>query len=132
LRTAIVVIALVASVGRAEAPQLVTIAGQVFAASGAHPVHVALWDGEGFLRKPVKEVRLPPETTRFQFAVKPGRWAVSAYEDRNENGVLDMGLFGPKEPSGFWRAFNKWHKPRFEEVASDVDHDIANANVSLR
>jgi uncharacterized protein (DUF2141 family) len=57
---------------------------------------------------------------------------VSAYEDKNGNGVLDMGLFGPKEPSGFWRPFHAWRKPRFDDVAVDVGRDIADANVTLR
>jgi hypothetical protein len=57
---------------------------------------------------------------------------VSAYEDRNENGVLDMGLFGPKEPSGFWRPFAGWHKPHFDEVVVQVDRNIADADVTLK
>src|SRR5205807_5889173 len=52
-----------------------------------------------------------------------GRWALSAFEDRNGNGVLDTGLFGPKEPSGFWHPFTGHHKPRFEEVAFVIDQD---------
>jgi uncharacterized protein (DUF2141 family) len=96
-------------------------------------VRVALWDADGFLRKPTQDLRFDAGTTpRFHFTARPGRWAVSAYEDRNENGVLDMGVFGPKEPSGFWRPFNGWHKPRFDEVASTVDRDVANADVSLK
>lgn len=48
----------------------------------------------------------------FRFDVRPGRYALSAFEDLNGNGILDMGMFGPKEPSGFWRPFGGWHKPR--------------------
>jgi uncharacterized protein (DUF2141 family) len=123
---------LLVSVSRAEPQMSVTISGRISGTSGLHTVHVALWDVKGFLRKPVQEVQLTGQTTpRFQFILRPGQWAVSAYEDRNENGILDMGLFGPKEPSGFWRPFHGWHKPRFEEVASDVDRDISDANVAL-
>jgi uncharacterized protein (DUF2141 family) len=70
----------------------------------------------------------PGHTARYTFVVPQSRWAISAHEDRNENGVLDTGLFGTREPSGFWRPFRGWHKPNFEEVAILVDRDIRDAN----
>ena len=109
------------------------VSGSVSGASGRHPVYVALWTEQTFLKTPVQSVRIAPgDETRYQFTVPPGRWAVSAFEDRNDNGVLDMGLFGPKEPNGFWRAFTGHHKPRFEEVATVVDHDVSDANIALK
>jgi len=82
---------------------------------------------------PIQEIRIEPgHDARFRFAVAPGRWAISAYEDRNENGLLDMGLFGPKEPSGFWRPFRGKHKPHFDEVVVAVDRDCADVVVALR
>lgn len=109
------------------------IAGRILGASGSYEVRVALWDARGFLVRPAQELRLPPgaETT-YRFVVRPGRWAVSAFEDRNGNGVLDQGTFGPKEPSGFWRPFHAWHKPAFDEVASSVERPIADADVTLK
>jgi uncharacterized protein (DUF2141 family) len=125
--------ALLVSVARAEPTGVVVIAGQVAGASGAHTIHVALWDADGFLRRPVQELRLlPGAAPRFQLTMHAGRWALSAYEDRNENGVLDMGLFGPKEPSGFARAFNGWHKPRFDEVSVTVEHDTSGVQILLK
>jgi uncharacterized protein (DUF2141 family) len=133
MRTLVASLLLLAAVSRAEPQTTVTLSGSVIGASGLHTVHVALWDAAGFLRKPIREVQLTGQATpRFQFTIPAGRWTVSAYEDRNENGVLDMGLFGPKEPSGFWRPFNGWHKPRFDEVASDVKRDISDATVTLK
>jgi hypothetical protein len=41
-------------------------------------------------------------------------------------------LFGPKEPSGFWRPFTGWHKPRFEEVASLMERDNINADITIK
>lgn len=120
------------SPANAEVPQI-TIAGRIIGSPRSHTVHVALWNADGFLKTPVREVRMVAGADlRFQFRAPPGRWAISAYEDRNENGVLDLGLFGPKEPSGFWRAFDKWHKPRFDEVASTVEHDVADADLLLK
>ena len=111
----------------------VTISGTIGGASGNHPVYVALWDASGFLTKPAQQVRIESHaSTRFQFHVPAGAWAISAYEDENENGKLDMGMFGPKEPSGFWRVFHGWHKPHFSEVSSQVNTDISNADIVLR
>jgi uncharacterized protein (DUF2141 family) len=118
---------------RAQEPTHFSISGDVTGASGSHGIRVALWNEPGFLQKPVTELRLDAgNTVRYRFVVQQGRWAISAYEDRNENGVLDMGLFGPKEPTGFWRSFRGWHKPHFAEVAIPVDHDITGANIVLR
>ena len=109
----------------------VAITGRVLGASGAHPVYVALWDAAGFQSKPVQQIRLGADGS-FRFEVAPGRWAVSAFEDVNENGVLDMGLFGPKEPAAFWRPYHAYRKPRFEDVAMQVDGTLSDANISLR
>jgi uncharacterized protein (DUF2141 family) len=110
-----------------------TIAGRVAGASGNHPVYIALWDAKGFLTHSYQQVRIGPHASvEFRFRVPPGNWAVSAYEDENENGKLDMGMFGPKEPSGFWRAFHAWRKPRFGDVSSAIDKDVGNAVIQLR
>jgi uncharacterized protein (DUF2141 family) len=114
-------------------PTSVALSGQVHGASGKHAVHVALWRREGFLEHPAREAQFPPGVApAFHFEVPPGSWAVSAFEDRNDNGVLDMGLFGPKEPSGFWRPFNGWHRPKFDEVAALVTSDTPNAHITLK
>ena len=108
------------------------LSGRVSGGSGNHAVYVALWDAEGFLVKPVREVRIAPGQPReFDFEVPAGPWALSAYEDENGNGKLDMGLFGPKESSGFWRPFHGWHKPRFDEVAVAIDRDRGDLEIRL-
>ncbi len=117
----------------AETPRTLVLAGRVIGASGQHEVHVALWAADGFLSRPVREVKLSPQSApSFRFEVAPGRWAVSAFEDRNDNGVLDMGLFGPKEPSGFWKPFHAWRKPRFDDVAVQLERDVTDADVTLK
>lgn len=116
----------------ASAPGI-TVSGSVSGASGKHPIYVAVWDTAGFLQKPVQQVRIDPGApASFQFHVPPGDWALSAFEDMNGNGVLDMGAFGPKEPSGFWRAFHAWRKPRFPDVSSRYDKDTAGIRILLR
>ena len=63
------------------------------------------------------------KSTLYHFDVPPGHYALSAFEDLNGNGILDMSMYGPKEPTGFWRPFQGWHKPRFDEVATLFEGD---------
>jgi uncharacterized protein (DUF2141 family) len=117
---------------QASAKATVTVSGKVLGASGKHTVYVALWNENSFLKKPVQQLQLKAMgNTDFQFHVAPGAWAISAYEDANENGVLDMGMFGPKEPSGFWRPFHEWRKPRFADVSTVIVKDTSNADIQL-
>jgi uncharacterized protein (DUF2141 family) len=122
-----------AALAQSGSIEQVEISGRVTGGSSEHTIFVALWDSAGFLVKPVKQLRIDPQAAPvFHFYVPAGRWAVSAFEDENNNGVLDMGRFGPKEPTGFWRAFHRWRKPRFGDVASSVDHSVYDANITLR
>jgi uncharacterized protein (DUF2141 family) len=116
-----------------RAQSWVVIAGHVLGASGKSSIRVALWSEAGFLRTLVEQVRIGPgQPPDFQFTVRPGRWAISAFEDRNENGVLEMGAFGPKAPSGFWRSFHAWRRPRFADVAVQVNTSIGGVDVTLK
>ena len=110
----------------------VTLSGHVRNASGQHTIYVLLWQVDG-LTETHREIRIDAgREPRYEFHVPAGRWAISAYEDRNENERLDMGMFGPKEPSGFWPAFRGHHKPRFDEVATTIDGDVPDADIVLR
>jgi len=114
-------------------PAPVTVSGKVLGASGKHPVLVALWDAGGFLQKPLQTRRFEPkDQPSFQFEVAPGRYALSAFEDVNGNGVLDMGLFGPKEPSGFFKVFTAWRKPTFADVSWTADKAVQGADIPLK
>ena len=110
----------------------VNLSGRVSGGSGKHVIYVALWDLSGFLKRPVQQIRIEPQAeARFQFQIPAGRWALSAFEDENDNGILDMGAFGPKEPNGFWRPFHKWRKPHFDDVAAQIDRNITDAEIKL-
>lgn len=109
-----------------------TLSGRVRNASGKHTVYVALWNAQGFLERPARQIRIDPAAGPvFRFEVSSGRWALSAFEDVNGDGKLDMGIFGPKEPSGFWHPFHGWHKPHFDEVAVQINKDITDAEIVL-
>ncbi|HVX41073.1 MAG TPA: DUF2141 domain-containing protein [Gemmatimonadaceae bacterium] len=130
---ALVGLAAAAAAAGAQQPATVHIAGHLIGWTGTHDAYVALWNDSTFLHTPIREIKLPAGgDSTYTFDVAAGKWALSAYEDRNENGKLDMGLFGPKEPAGFWRAFHGWHKPWFRNVAVDVTADMSDANVKIR
>lgn len=117
---------------RTDTSNTVSLSGRVTGGSGKHAIYVALWSGNGFLKHPVQQVRIAPGAEPdFHFQIAMGRWALSAFEDQNDNGTLDMGFFGPKEPSGFWRPFHAWRKPRFDDVADQVDRDTAGIEIKL-
>jgi uncharacterized protein (DUF2141 family) len=118
---------------RAAASSTIDLSGKVIGGSGKHTIYVALWVAQSFLVRPIQQIRIEPTSgPDFHFRIPVGRWALRAFEDENENGVLDMGHFGPKEPSGFWRPFRVWRKPHFDDVATQVDHDTTDADVKLR
>jgi uncharacterized protein (DUF2141 family) len=115
-----------------EAQAPCTVSGRVLGASGRHTLYVALWDEKSFLQHPVQQVAIRPgDLPVFHFTMQPRRWALSAFEDQNSNGVLDMGLFGPKEPSGFWHPFHAWRKPHFSDVAASIESDVRDADIHL-
>lgn len=118
--------------GQAAAPTF-HLSGKVIGGSGEHAIHVALWGAAGFLQKPVQEIVIEPgAATDFHFDVRGGLWALSAFEDENDNGKLDMGMFGPKEPSGFWRPFHAWRKPRFDDVETEVGKDVEGIEIRVK
>lgn len=131
--TVAAMLVLIAAPARAAAPATFELSGRVVGPSGKKAVYVTLWQADGFLKRPFRQIRIEPGAELvFRFEVPADRWAVSSFEDRNGNGILDMGLFGPKEPSGFWRPFTGWHKPRFDEVASTIEGDTLHADITLK
>jgi uncharacterized protein (DUF2141 family) len=132
IRKLLLAAAVVGLVGAAP-PATFKLSGHIVGASGKSPVYVALWQADGFLQRPAQTVRMAAgDDLVFHFDVPAGRWAVSAFEDTNGNGRLDMGGFGPEEPSGFWRPFDAPRAPRFEDVDSLISRDISNADVRLK
>ena len=71
---------------------------------------------------------------RFAFAdLAPGRYALKAFQDTNENGKIDIGVFGPKEPWATYRpARPKLRPPRFEEMVFDAAGSVTNADLVMR
>jgi uncharacterized protein (DUF2141 family) len=86
--------------------------------------------------KPVawKTEKIEDETLTLVFdSIPVGEYAVSAYQDENDNGKLDTGLYGiPKEKYGFSNnARGTMGAPAFEELLFKVEEDT-EINITLR
>jgi len=63
-----------------------------------------------------------------------GTYAISVFEDRNENQKLDFGGFFniPREPYGFYRRYRSfWRMPAFSDCALKLSGNFLNANIPL-
>ena len=74
----------------------------------------------------VEGLRAPARTGTMRFVIQdlaPGRYALSAFHDENDNGELDTNLMGiPSEGYGFGNdASAAFGPPSFEAAAVDVD-----------
>jgi uncharacterized protein (DUF2141 family) len=98
---------LACALAAATLPALATeLTFEVAGVEGAEgQVMVALYDEAGYLRKPLKGVRLAPggKTVSGTFGEVPsGFYAVIAFHDENANGKLDRNLIGiPIERLGY-------------------------------
>ena len=76
------------------------------------------------------------EAGKITFAyerVLAGTYAIRAFQDENDNGKKDIGMFGPKEPWGNYRAKRpKFRGPKFEEMAFEVQEDITDIKIELK
>lgn len=91
------------------------------AATDSGSVVLCLWGGDaGFpdceKGKPLRRIVVPAGAPTATFAdVPPGSYAVSAFHDRNGNGVLDSNFIGlPKEPVGMSNNPKIMGRPRFK------------------
>ena len=66
--------------------------------------------------------------------IPPGRYAIQAFHDSNDNGELDQGLFGiPKEALGFSNdALTGWSRPKFDDAAFDFTGAAIRLTLHLR
>ena len=69
----------------------------------------------------------------FRFSDVPeGRYAIRCFLDRNGNGKLDRGLFGPTEPWGFSGLTGSLRgKPAFKEVSFPLHDDLSGIHIGL-
>jgi uncharacterized protein (DUF2141 family) len=122
----------------AHAVSAATVEVHVSGAAGARgKISIAVCDRERFLKQCAYSASLPAggeETVLKVHGVPRGRWAILAYQDENENGILDRNLLGiPSENYGFSRdARGRFGPPSFDDAAIEVKEDPTVATVRLR
>lgn len=93
---------------------------------GSGEVVIELYDKESeWLEKPFREVKLSPgdELQTVSFDIPHGNYAISMYQDTNENEELDRNFIGiPKEPVAFGNNHRPFGEPDFE--SSSVTFDV--------
>ena len=69
----------------------------------------------------------------FQFKdVKEGVYAIRCYQDVNDNGKMDKGMFGPTEP--WWLSYQEERHsriPKFEDISFRVESNIQDIQINL-
>ncbi|WBA44096.1 DUF2141 domain-containing protein [Hymenobacter canadensis] len=86
-----------------------------------------------WLKKPFRRVTLAPDdnTKKAVFDVPYGKYAVSIYQDTNENGELGMNFLQiPKEPIGFGNNYKPFGEPKFESAL--IDHGPASKPAAIK
>lgn len=87
----------------------------------------------GWLKSPFRKITLPTgeNSVTATLTVPPGTYAVSIYQDENENGKLDQNFLGiPKEPIGFGNNYRPSGKPDFE--AASIEHTPTSKQEAIK
>ncbi len=89
---------------------------------------VALYDEANFMKKPVYWKIAKVDTQEMTVtidSVAAGSYAVSMFQDVNDNNKLDMGSFGPSEPWAFSNnAKGQYGPPAFKDCLFKMDEDV--------
>lgn len=98
-------------------------------------VVVALYtQGDGFPTKGwVKIVKVPAQKgkTTAHLDIEPGRYAISAYHDENDDGKMNSGLLGPTEGYAFGNdARGTLSAPNFDKCFMNLNSEPVELKVS--
>jgi uncharacterized protein (DUF2141 family) len=65
--------------------------------------------------------------------IQPGIYGIRCFQDVNDNGKLDRGLFGPKEPWGMsWQGDKPAKWPKFKHISFEVTTDITSITIDVK
>ncbi|WP_128548005.1 DUF2141 domain-containing protein [Larkinella soli] len=87
-----------------------------------------------WLKNPFQKVVLSTNdaTALASFDVPTGKYAVSIYQDINDNGELDRNFLGvPREPVGFGNNYRPFGKPTFEAARIDYGPPAKPQDIKL-
>jgi uncharacterized protein (DUF2141 family) len=97
---------------------------------------IGLYDEANFMKKPIdyKIEKIENETVTLVFdSIPPGEYALSAYQDENDNYKLDTKIFGiPTEKYGFSNnAKGKMGPPAYEDCMIKVEEEDLATYITL-
>lgn len=87
----------------------------------------------GWLKSPFRRTTLSTDENykMASFDVPQGKYAVSIYQDINENNTLDQNFLGiPKEPVGFGNNYRPFGKPSFESAL--IEHSSTSKPKAIK
>jgi len=118
------------------------VEGKIYKISDA-PVYIFLVDEETskIPFSGIKKLIIKPDSqavktgfVRFIFNDVPeGTYGIRCFQDINNNGKLDKGIFGPSEPWGLsWNKYKTSKWPRFINFSFSVSGNIENLQIYLQ
>lgn len=87
-----------------------------------------------WLKKPYQKVELTPNYSiqTASFKVPYGKYAVTVYQDLNNNGETDMNFLGiPKELVGFGNNYKPFGEPKFKSALINFDVTFKQQEIKL-
>jgi hypothetical protein len=78
------------------------ISGNITGTSGIYPIVINLYNESSWSKREYIEQQIIPintESKSFNFVVTENEYGIVVIEDKDENGKMSFGLFGPSEPS---------------------------------
>ncbi len=82
----------------------------------------------------IGEDELKNKKISFSFENIPkGVYCLQGFLDTNNNGKLDIGMFGPKEHWGNYREYRPgFREPKFNETSFEINKNMENINLTLK
>lgn len=97
-------------------------------------IYVSVFSEKGFLEKSIqtKSVTISGSKVIVEFDLPPGEYAVSTYQDVNNNGKLDRYFIGkPKEPYGFSNNVEPFGPPNYRDCKFNLTSSPKVISISL-
>ncbi len=97
-------------------------------------IFVSVFSEKDFLEKSIqtKSVVISGSKVIVEFDLPPGEYAVSSYQDENNNGKLDRYIIGkPKEPYGFSNNVKPFGPPSYKDCKFTLASTPKSISISL-
>jgi uncharacterized protein (DUF2141 family) len=117
-----------------------TVSGAITGHAPDRPIHVALYSSEVDFQhqryeksQRFKADEVTADTLRYRFSgVKRGYYMVAAFQDMNQDKVLNKGLFGrPTEPYRLYKPYVGLFRPKFSACEFLVECDVRDADLEF-